>query len=168
MKVEMGEYLVGAYLQLIKRCNFINYNVRYPEKGVKGWAEFDVVGINFERKAVYLCEVITHIRGTLYKDYKTTFQKIKEKYKRQKEYAENYLSMFSNKNFMLWSPVVSKGLVKKLETLEGLELIVNEKFTDRVNELIKEAKKETKNFGNPFFRVLQILTHLRGKLEGLC
>ena len=44
MKVEIGEYFVGAYLQLIKGGNFINYNVRYPEKGVKGLTEFDVVG----------------------------------------------------------------------------------------------------------------------------
>lgn len=164
----MGDYLVGAYLQLIKGCDFINYNVRYPEKGIKGLAEFDVVGINFEKKTVYLCEVITHIRGTLYKNYETTFQKIKEKYNRQKEYAKIYLSMFFNKKFMLWAPIVPKGLMKQLETLEGLELIVNEKFTDRVNELIKEAKRETKDFGNPFFRVLQILTHLRGKLEEFC
>ena len=52
---------------------------------------------------------------------------------------------------MLWSPIVPKGLMKQLETLEGLELIVNEKFTDRVNELIKEAKKRNQKFQKPIF-----------------
>jgi hypothetical protein len=168
MKVEMGEYLVGAYLQIVENCDFVNYNVRSPAKGLEGLAEFDVVGINFKENTVYLCEVTTHILGTLYKDYETTFQKIKEKYERQKDYADRYLKMFSKKEFMFWSPVVPKGLVKKLKTINGLELIINEKFTEKVNKLIEFAKKETKNTGNPFFRALQILIHLRGKLEGLC
>ena len=54
MKVEMGEYLVGAYLQIVENCDFVNYNVRSPAKGLEGLAEFDVVGINFKENHLFL------------------------------------------------------------------------------------------------------------------
>ena len=30
MNTEMGEYLVGAYLKLINKCDIIDYNARRP------------------------------------------------------------------------------------------------------------------------------------------
>ena len=66
MAPEMGEYLVGAYLKLILECDFVDYGVRVPGGGVQGLNELDVVGIHFDKKTAYLCEVTTHIRGLLY------------------------------------------------------------------------------------------------------
>ena len=40
-------------------------------------------------------------------------------------------------------------------------LIINEKYTECVNELRREAKKTIRDHGNPVFRTLQILEHLR-------
>lgn len=64
---------------------------------------------------------------------------------------------------MFWSPIVPSGLVEKLNDVElsDLEIIVNKKYTDRVDALRVIAKKELKDFGNPFFRALQILEALR-------
>ncbi len=31
----IGEFIVGAYLQLIEECDFIDYNVRPPGGGLK-------------------------------------------------------------------------------------------------------------------------------------
>ena len=162
IKTEIGEYIVGAYLKIIKKCNFVDYNVRPPVGGLEGLNELDVVGLDFKNKTAYLCEVTTHITGLLYKDNKTTIEKIKKKYKRQKEYADKYLPGFLNRHFMFWSPVVPKGYVtKELEKIDGLELIINKEYAQCIDELRIKAKELTNDVGNPFFRMLQILEHLR-------
>jgi len=57
---EMGEYVVGTYLKLIKGCQHVLYNVRAGKQG-----EIDVVGLDLRRRIVYICEVKTHIKGLL-------------------------------------------------------------------------------------------------------
>lgn len=162
MKTDIGEYIVGAYLKIIKECAFIDYNVRPPGGGLRGLNEIDVVGLDFKNKIAVLCEVTTHIRGTLYTDNKTTVDKINKKYERQKEYANKYLSDFANHQYMFWSPVVPKGYItSELEKIDGLELVINEKYAECVGELRKKAKEKTNDEGNPAFRMLQILEHLR-------
>jgi len=159
----IGEYIVGAYLKVIKQCDFIDYNVRPPGGGLKGLNELDVVGLDFKKKVAYLCEVTTHIRGLLYgKGNEDSIKRIKKKYRKQKEYAKKYLSSFTDRHFMFWSPVVPVGyLTKELSKIKRLELIINKQYTDCIDELTEEAKKRTYNVGNPFFRTLQILEHLR-------
>ena len=162
MKTEIGEYIVGAYLKIIKDCDFVDYNVRPPGGGLKGLNELDVVGLDFKKKIAYLCEVTTHIRGLLYKDNKTTVERIKTKYEIQKEFANKHLSDFPDRCFMFWSPVVHEGdITIELGKIDGLELVINEKYAQCVDELREKAKKLTNDSGNPFFRMLQILEHLR-------
>jgi len=162
IKTDIGEYIVGAYLKIIKKCDFVDYNVRPPVGGLEGLNELDVVGLDFKNKTAYLCEVTTHIRGVLYKDNITTVNKINIKYKRQKEYANKYLPGFSKRHFMFWSPVVPKGYItKELEKIDGLELVINKKYAQCIDELRIKAKELTNDVGNPFFRMLQILEHLR-------
>jgi hypothetical protein len=45
MKPEIGELVVGAWLQEIAACDFVVYNVRPPEKGLEGLGELDAVGL---------------------------------------------------------------------------------------------------------------------------
>lgn len=55
-----------------------------------------------------------------------------------------------------------KGVVTNaLEQIEGLELIVNAKYATCVDELRVHARNTTHDTNNPFFRILQILEHLR-------
>jgi hypothetical protein len=162
MKTNIGEYIVGAYLKIIKDCDFVDYNVRHPGGGLKGLNELDVVGLDFKNKIAYLCEVTTHIRGVLYKDTKTTVERIKNKHEKQKEYANEHLSNFSDQYFMFWSPVVPKGYItSELGKIDGLELVINEKYAQCIDELRIKAKELTNDVGNPSFRMLQILEHLR-------
>ena len=56
MLTDIGEFIVGAHLQLIEECDFIDYNVRPPGGGLKGLGELDVVGLNFNSNTAYLCE----------------------------------------------------------------------------------------------------------------
>jgi len=166
METNMGEYIVGAYLKIIEECDFVNYNVKFPGGGREGLNELDVVGLDFENKIAYLCEVSTHIDGLLYGNGNiSTVEKIKTKYERQKKYADKYLpNFFTNRCFMFWSPVVPIGnITTELEKVNGLELVINEKYAQCIDELREKAKKLNNDVGNPFFRTLQILEHLRRK-----
>lgn len=162
MITDVGEYIVGAYLKLKLHCDFVDYNVRPPGGGLEGLAELDVVGLDFKSNIAYLCEVTTHIRGTLYKDNETTVKRIKQKHKRQKEYVSKYLTNFNEVRYMFWSPVVPVGYITThLAEIDSLELVINGTYKERIGELRELAKHTTHSTQNPFFRILQILEHLR-------
>jgi len=57
MLTDVGEYIVGAYLQVEEGCDFVDYNIRPPGGGLEGLGELDVVGLNFKTKTAYVCEV---------------------------------------------------------------------------------------------------------------
>jgi len=163
MKTDIGEYIVGAYLALIKKCDVVSYNVRSPGGGLEGLGELDVVGLDFKTKTAYLCEVTTHIRGVLYRDAPNTIEKIKKKHSKQKKYASKYLKDFPKRHFMFWSPVVPSGIMSELRKVKKLEVFANKEYTECIEQLKKLAKATTHDAGNPFFRILQILEHLRKK-----
>jgi hypothetical protein len=162
MLTDVGEYVVGACLQLIEHCDFVDYNVRPPGGGLEGLGELDVVGLNFKTQSAYLCEVTTHIRGLLYVNNQETVARVAAKLERQKAYAHKYLRNFRNRRFQFWSPVVPFGyLTTNLAQIPGLELIINGEYKKRVKKLRELAKEETYDARNPVFRMLQILEHLR-------
>jgi len=159
---DVGEFLVGAHLQLGEDCDVVDYNVRPPGGGLEGLGELDVVGFNFKTDTAFLCEVTTHIRGLLYKNNQETVARIQRKHMRQQQYAEEYLDNFNSIRYQFWSPVVPKGYVtEELAKVDSLELIINGEYKKRVLALQDLAKKETHDARNPVFRVLQILGHLR-------
>lgn len=161
MLTDIGEYIVGAYLQLKLDCDVVDYNVRPPGGGLQGLEELDVVGLNLKTKTAYLCEVTTHIRGLLYVDNKTTIERVTKKHERQRQYGAKYLQDFQCQ-YMFWSPVVPVGaLTKGLAELPNLQCIINGEYKRRINELLTLAEATTHDARNPVFRVLQILTHLR-------
>ena len=61
---ELGELFVGAYLRIIKGCHIIQYNARDEAQGAQG--ELDVLGLDYDRKRLFACEVITHLSGAQY------------------------------------------------------------------------------------------------------
>ena len=162
MSAEIGEYLVGAYLKLIERCDFVDYNVRAPGGGLAGLNEFDVIGLHFASSTAYLCEVTTHVTGLLYKNHPATIERVQAKFQRQQNHAAMYLSNFDKHRFMFWSPWVPVGyLTQALSEVEGLELVINGEYKRRVVSLLEKARKEKQDTGNPVFRVFQILGALR-------
>lgn len=162
MLTDVGEYFVGAYMQLIEECDFVDYNVRPPGGGIEGLSELDVVGLNFKTQIAYLCEVTTHIRGLLYGSRSETVERIAAKHNRQKEYAKKYLLTFKHVRYQFWSPVVPVGyLTENLAHISGLELVINGEYKRRIGQLRALAKTETHDARNPVFRVLQVLEHLR-------
>lgn len=162
MGASVGEQLVGAYLTIVGSCDIVDYNVRPPGGGLEGLEELDVVGLDFMNEAAYVCEVTTHIRGLRYGSNAETVARIAKKHRRQKQYADQHLRRFPHRTYSLWSPVVPQGyLTEHLQELDGLELVINEEYARRVDELRAEARTRTNIEGNDAFRVLQILERLR-------
>ena len=161
MGTEIGEYVVGACLKLLKLCDFVDYNVRRPGGGLAGLNEIDVIGLDLKTKTAYLCEGTTHLDGLLYKNYPTTVARVRKKYEGLRDYAEDFLSDFPNRHFMFWSPVVRESTAIGLREISGLEVVINRDYTAYVRLLQELARTGTHDTGNPTFRVLQILGHLR-------
>jgi hypothetical protein len=155
----MGEYLVGSYLRLVEGCDFVDYNVRTPGGGLQGLNELDVLGLDFDGDTAFLCEVTTHVGGLLYgSGNQSSVDVIRKKHLHQRAYSEKYLSRFSRHVFQFWSPNVPKGqLTQALETIEGLELVINGEYKRRVETLMLRARSEKQDTNNPAFRMLQIL-----------
>lgn len=161
MLTDIGEYIVGAYLQLRLDCDVVDYNVRPPGGGLPGLEELDVVGLNLKTRTAYLCEVTTHIRGLQYGVQRATIERVRKKYHRQQQYGAKYLSDFSREH-MFWSPVVPTGfLTDSLSELAGLQCVINGEYKRRIGELQALAADTTHDARNPVFRMLQILAHLR-------
>ena len=162
MNTEMGEYVVGAYLKEALGCDFVDYNIRPPGGGLEGLGEMDVVGLRFKDQTAFMCEVTTHLDGLHYRKYTETSPRIKDKFSRQQTYAHKHLAHFKNIKYIFWSPVVLVGvLTKALAEIDGLELIINREYTRKVEDLERLAENTTRDTGNPFFRALQLLKHLR-------
>lgn len=162
MLTDIGEYIVGAYLKLKIGCDFVDYNVRPPVGGLEGLEELDVLGLDLKNNVAYLCEVTTHITGLLYKNNQETVARIRKKHDRQKKYASNYLTQFDKVRYMFWSPVVPRGyLTENLARIEGLELVINANYKKCIEELRELARYTTHDTRNPFFRMLQILEHMK-------
>lgn len=169
MTEEIGESLVGSYLRHIKGCEIVTYNQRLSKKPSE-MGETDVLAIDVERPAVYLCEVVTHIRGMLYgSGTEATLARVRGKFQRLTEYGRRAFPSHE-RVYMLWSPYVPMGRITAgLQQLanrlaadgDTLELQINQDYSRRVDELRERARTDSKNYGEPFFRALQILEHLR-------
>lgn len=162
MLTDIGEYFVGAYLQLIEHCDFVDYNVRPPGGGLKGLGELDVVGLNFRTDTAFLCEVTTHIRGLRNGKDNRMIARLVDKHRRQLQYADEYLRNFEHVRYMFWSPVVPRGqLSELLLQIQGMEMIINGEYKRRLEQLKQLAHKCTHDARNPVFRMLQIMEHVR-------
>lgn len=163
IKTEIGEYIIGAYLKLILKCDVVDYNVKIVSGGLKGLSELDVIGLNFEENKAYLCEVTTHLNGlAIGSNAKDTIKKITEKHAHQIAYGDEFLGKFKNKEYRYFSPRVPVGKITEgLKKIETLEVIVNEDYTKVIRELEELAKEKTNDVGNPFFRMLQIMNQLK-------
>ncbi|MGI6704275.1 MAG: hypothetical protein ACOX42_09740 [Clostridia bacterium] len=163
--IEIGESLVSAYLRLIEFCDIIEYNFVLP-KQIVTQGEIDVVGLNFEDKKLFLCEVTTHLQTMNYGSREETTNKIRQKLERNHKFADMKFSDWEVFH-MVWSPTVGKSMTDDLNAminkLNGIKvtLIFNEEYATRVMRLIEKASNDIKDYNEPFFRSLQILAHLR-------
>ncbi len=176
--INVGEQLVASYLRYIRSCEFTQQNL-YT---IESQGEIDVVGINLIGKRVYVCEVAIHLTtGLQYvKDKRpNNIQKLTDKFLRDIAYAKKYFDGYE-KTFMLWSPVVKGtgadqynqlghinviGSQIKAATGIDIEFVVNERFSECLQELRSFAKSQTADLKCPVLRLLQIEEHLAAHLR---
>jgi hypothetical protein len=167
---DIGESLVGSYLRYVVGCEVVVYNTHTPT--VQG--ELDVIGLKHgEPRTVWLCEVITHIRGVLYgSGYAATIAKIRDKVGRARDFAAVTFPGDVHR-YEIWSPIVPSGAVRQFDELAeafsseelDVEFIVNDRYTARVQELVNHARGSSKATNEPAYRLLQILARLRGGIN---
>jgi hypothetical protein len=178
--INVGEQLVASYLQYIRECEFTQMNL-YT---VESQGEIDVVGVDLNRKKVYVCEVAIHLTtGLQYVKEKrpNNIQKLTDKFSRDIQYTNKFFAEYE-KHFMLWSPVVKdKGgpeynQLSHLETIHqnikkefgvSIEFVVNERFQQCMHEMRAFAKLKTADLKCPVMRLLQIEEHLAKHIEKL-
>lgn len=168
----VGEEMVGAYLQAIRGCGFVQYNVPTG----KGQGEIDVLGLDFKNRAVYVCEVAVHLTtGLMYVDPKTkqpcNVERLTAKFAKDLEYADAQFPEFEHV-LMFWSPVVKSAgpkakhnqvldveqvceAVRRLHGVE-VEVVINHRFRECLKQLKKYAGSKTVELKSPVLRLLQI------------
>ncbi len=156
--MDLGESIVGAYFRHVRKCHTVAFNQFLPHQQ----GEIDVIGLAElgGRQEVWMAEVAVHIKGLNYGDPAATAAKIGKKVAAARAHA---LEVYRDDDPVVefWSPNVPPGMASLLSAVD-VRLVINEEFTDRVNVLAAIAAKTAKTYGDPAFRFLQILTHLRG------
>ncbi len=167
--MDIGESLVGAYLRHVVGCDVVTYNSFFADRQ----GEVDVVGIeNGEPRTIWLCEVTAHIGGMLITSRGDRPQEVilREKLERLHAFAEATFPGDSYR-YEWWSPRVAVGkLTDVLREIEqewevagrDLRFVMNETYTERIRELAGDAAKNSSTTNEPAYRMLQVLTRLRG------
>ena len=158
---DIGEYFVGAYLEHIKNCDVVIYNVKdHSKTGLIAQNEIDVLGISLSTKAAYLCEVKTHITGFNPTARTNRVQLISKQFVAMNNYASTKLVGFECE-LMFWAPkVTNKSLLVEIsKNYNTSNIVINAQYKSALEDLIKFAAKHTSNFENPFLRTLQIAKH---------
>jgi hypothetical protein len=180
--MNIGEELVMAYLQYIKGCEFVQQNLYTTD--IQG--EIDVVGIDVNKKKLYVCEVAIHLQtGLQYvKDNQpNNAKKLFDKFSKDIDYAKKYFRDYE-KIVMLWCPIVKnqkpgskhnqmndvaevKEKINEKYRKDGIELetIINESFMNCFNELREYARTDTTDNKSPIIRLLQIEESLKKHLR---
>lgn len=171
MQSDIGESIVGSYLRHIRECDLVLYNEFTGEKQ----GEIDVIGIKSGvQPEVWLCEVATHIAGLQYDaSAEKSRAKLVAKINRAKSYADRLFPKHQQ-HFEIWSPRVPVGAMtdwmerersRRHDQRLEVGFVINEEYTAAISELVAKACRTTKTTGEDAFRMLQILTHLRGSVE---
>jgi Holliday junction resolvase-like predicted endonuclease len=168
--MDIGESLVGAYMRYIRGCEVVVYNTFLRSQQ----GEIDVVALKTGKpRTVWICEVTTHIGGMLYPGAggtDGTVEKLRAKVLRARNFAAVTFPT-DHLRFEVWSPRVSRGKLttafeKLKEEAAGLEMdlafVMNDDYTDRIRELAEHARHNTSPTSEPAYRMLQVMTHLRG------
>ena len=176
-----GEEIVGAYLKIGLKCEFVEYNLQTPD--IQG--EIDVIGINIKNKKLYVCEAATHmVTGMQYVNNKSNqpdnINRFVKKFEKDIAFAKKYFADY-DKIFMLWSPIVKNQSLKakhnqtrdiqeickqiKKRTGYDLEVIMNEKYLTCLEDLRRHAARETKELKSPILRLMQIEEKLKRYLS---
>lgn len=165
--MDIGESLVGAYLRHIVGCQVVVYNSFFANRQ----GEVDVVGLELgEPRKVWLCEVTTHIGGMdLRRRERSAEQVIDSKLSRLRDFADATFPDDEHR-FEWWTPRMATGLRDAMYVVEqqwgddgrDLAFVTDATYTERIRELADHARENPSTTNEPAYRLLQVLTRLRG------
>lgn len=178
--MNIGEEIVAAFLQVFKHCEFVELNRKIPNKQ----GDIDVIGIDINKKILYVCEVTIHILGLQYVNSRDkqpeNVERLVKKFSKSIEYVQEHYKDYKI-NLMFWSPIVKnqkegskhnqlrdieqlKQIIKDKYNLEVFE-VINEKFLEYFNDLRKYASENKIDFKSPVLRLLQIEEHAKKHVQ---
>ena len=177
--INVGEQIVSSYLKYVRDCEFIQTNLYTLETQ----GEIDVIGIDLDKRKLYVCEVAIHLTtGLQYtKDKRpNNISKLSEKLSRDIEYARKYFKDY-DAEFMLWSPVVklrkNSPIYNQIGHLDEIArsiheshntkitFVVNDKFQSCLQEMRNYAKSQSAELKCPVMRLFQIEEALKKHLH---
>lgn len=180
--IDAGEELTGSYLKYVLNCDFVEYHTHI--KFIKG--EINVVGIDLEKKIVYLCEVVTHLEGGMQyvkNGQPDNVDRLIKKFSKDIEYAKRNFSEYKH-IFMLWSPIIR--IPKKKDTKHNqmrdikqiqntieekfnmqIKIVINEEYLYCIRELKHVATRKTEAMSGTIMRFLQIDEKIKEHVDKL-
>jgi hypothetical protein len=181
--MNIGEEICGEYLRHVRHCEFVQYNLKPPDIQ----AEIDVIGINLAENTVYVCEVAIHlITGLQYVKNKRpdNVLRLTTKFQKDIKYINNAFPKPKYKHvFMFWSPVVrnqrSGSHHNQLQDVENIigdmkrksgvtvEIVINQKFKDKLVELRNAVGGQSKELDSSVSRFMQVEAQLEKHLKRL-
>jgi hypothetical protein len=157
MAPDIGEHLVGAYLEFCSGCGVVSYD--HSLVGEQG--DIDVLGLDLSGRRVFAVEVKTHIGGLGgYKGQEGP--KLRQQIERAQRFLESQLSDW-DRHYAIWSPHVAPKTEAAIRaalddpSIPIVDLVINAEFASRLNELSVKARGDARFRTNPAFRLLQIL-----------
>jgi uncharacterized protein YlzI (FlbEa/FlbD family) len=172
--MNIGEEICGEWLRHVKKCEFIQYNLKTPD--VQG--EIDVIGLNMKDRIVCACEVAIHlITGLQYvkENQPDNVGRLTAKFKKDIAYLSKEFPDYM-RVYMLWSPIVRnqkigskhnqlRDIKNIADTLKSeyqvqIELIVNRKFQEALQALRAVARDISKELDSSVMRYLQVEEYL--------
>jgi hypothetical protein len=154
---DIGEHLVGAYLEFCSGCGVVSYD--HSLIGEQG--DIDVLGLDLGNRYAFAVEVKTHIGGLGgYKGQEGP--KLRQQIERAQRFLEAQLPDW-DRHYAIWSPHVTPkteaGIRQALAdpALPPVELVINADFAACLTQLAGAAQRDAKFRTNPAFRLLQIL-----------
>ena len=176
--INVGEQIVSSYLKYVRGCEFIQTNLYTVETQ----GEIDVVGIDLDKRKLYVCEVAIHLStGLQYtKDKRpNNVNKLSEKLSRDIAYARKYFKDYDTE-FMPWSPVVKlragnpiynqmghlASVAKAILESHSVDVtfVVNQKFQDCLHEMRSFAGRQSSELKCPIMRLFQVEEQLKKHL----
>jgi hypothetical protein len=155
---DIGEYLVGAYIEGFCGCDIISYD--HALLGEQG--DIDVLGLDVRGQRAFAAEVKTHLNG-LGGYGGNPGAKLREQVIRAQRFLQGSLPDWSY-SYSIWSPHVTPAMLSQVGTafndrrLPPVDLVFNEEFAKRVNEVSVRAATDRRYRANPAYRLLQVLS----------
>jgi hypothetical protein len=154
---DVGVYLVGAYMEFCCGCDVVSYD--HALVGEQG--DIDVLGLDLANHRAFVAEAKIHLSGMGGYGGQPG-PKVREQIIRGKSFLDRVLPDWSHE-YSVWSPHVTPSILSQVSrALDGpgvppVELIFNETFAARLNELTRLAARDNRFQTNAGFRLLQVL-----------